>query len=84
VVYPVLIDAAGGCPPEDVGDPPGYEEFLEAMADPAHEWHAELCEWFGDRFDPHTIDLAEVQQELLKLGKKWVRKPRQRSARSSP
>ena len=84
VVYPVLVDAAGRCPPEDVGGPPGYEEFLEAMADPAHERHAELCEWFGATFDPHAIDLGEIQQELFKLGKKWVRKPSRKSARPSP
>ena len=29
-----LIEAIGRCPPEDVGGPPGYEEFLAALADP--------------------------------------------------
>jgi hypothetical protein len=32
-LYPRLLDASGRCPPEDIGGPPGYAEFLEAMAD---------------------------------------------------
>jgi hypothetical protein len=39
IIYPSLIDAAGRCPPEDVGGWPGYEEFLAAMADPKHQRH---------------------------------------------
>lgn len=27
-------------PPEDVGGPPGYDEFLAALADPRHPDHA--------------------------------------------
>ena len=44
---PPLPDAKveGRCPPEDVGGPLGYEEFLEAIADPHHDRHAELHEW---------------------------------------
>jgi len=34
VGYPRLIEAAGRCPPEDVGGPWGYAEFLEAISDP--------------------------------------------------
>jgi hypothetical protein len=37
----------GRCPPEDVGGPWGYQAFREALADPAHERHAELAEWWG-------------------------------------
>lgn len=40
--YPVLLDARGRCPPEDVGGPWGYDEFLEALADPDHESHADM------------------------------------------
>lgn len=35
----------GGGPrtPEDVGGPPGYMDFLQAMLDPKHEQHADYC-----------------------------------------
>ena len=39
--YPVLIDAKGRCPPEDVGGPPGYAELLNVRANPKHKRHAE-------------------------------------------
>ena len=31
---PMCIAGANACPPEDVGDPHGYADFLEAIADP--------------------------------------------------
>ena len=34
--YPQLVEATGRCPPEDIGGPPGYEEYLEAIKDPSH------------------------------------------------
>src|SRR5690242_19255324 len=34
MAYPCLIEAAGRCPPEDVGGPWGYRDFLDAIADP--------------------------------------------------
>ena len=36
---PVCSAGAWACPPEDCGGVPGYEGFLEAIRDPAHEEH---------------------------------------------
>jgi hypothetical protein len=74
VAYPRLLDASGRCPPEDVGGPWGYEEYLEAMANPKHERHAEMVEWGGPDFDPKVVDVAGIERELAKLGKRWLRK----------
>jgi len=52
LTYPLLIDAVGRCPPEDVGGPWGYTEFLEAIADPKHESHAEMVQWAGEALIP--------------------------------
>jgi len=52
LTYPFLIEAKGRCPPEDVGGPPGYAEFLEAIRDPEHERHDECKTWIGEVFDP--------------------------------
>jgi hypothetical protein len=71
--YPLLIAAVGRCPPEDVGGPPGYEEFLAAMADPDHERHAEMIEWQGETFDPHNVDPAEIDRALQKTARSWAR-----------
>ena len=71
--YPLLIEAVGRCPPEDVGGPPGFEEFLAAMADPDHERHAEMTEWHGDAFDPHNVDRAEIDRALQETARSWTR-----------
>jgi len=60
LLYPRLIEAKGRCPPEDVGGPWGYAEFLEAIGDPKHERHRELKEWFVDDFDPHVVDVDRL------------------------
>ena len=52
--------AAGACPPEDVGGPWGYGDFLDAIGDPQHDRHDELLEWIGGSFDPAAFDAAET------------------------
>jgi hypothetical protein len=71
VAYPRLLGASGRCPPEDVGGPWGYQEYLEAMADPGHERHAEMVAWRGPDFDPKVVDVAAIERELAKLAKGW-------------
>ena len=73
VSYPVLIEALGRCPPEDVGGPSGYEEFLAALADPDHERHAEMVEWHGETFDPTAVDLVELDRALQDTARSWNR-----------
>jgi len=75
--YPFLLAAAGRCPPEDVGGPSGYAEYLEALADPNHERHAEMLEWRGAAFDPAKISIADLDLALEDLARKWskTRKP---------
>ena len=58
--YPRCVDGARRCPPEDCGGVPGYADFLEAIADPSHEAHAEMLEWCGGAFDPAAFDAQAV------------------------
>ena len=53
----------------------GYDEMLEALADPAHERHAEIREWVGDDFDPHAFDAEPLRDNVAALVKRWSRKP---------
>jgi hypothetical protein len=55
------------CPPEDVGGPPGYAHFLEAIQDPEYASHEELLEWCGGGFDPERFDLSSVNRKLKRL-----------------
>jgi hypothetical protein len=65
VRYPRCLDGARSGPPEDVGGGPGYEEYLEALADPDHERHEELLGWRGP-FDPEKFDLKLINRRLAR------------------
>jgi len=67
VKYPRCIDGKRACPPEDCGGPWGYGDFLDALADPKHEQHADMVEWIGGEFDPENFDLEEVNRLLRGL-----------------
>jgi hypothetical protein len=75
VLYPRLIEAKGRCPPEDVGGPWGYAEFLETIADPAHERHREIKDWYADDFSPHVVDIDWLAEDVADLAQNWSRKP---------
>lgn len=81
VLYPRLIEISGRCPPEDVGGPWGYAEFLDAIKDSRHERHAEFTEWIGDHYDPDAVDPEWLTEEVANLAKKWSRKPKAKRPR---
>ncbi len=60
ITYPICVDGARACPPEDCGGTWGYEEFLEAIMDPNHERHEELLNWIGGDFDPEGFDIKDI------------------------
>lgn len=59
--YPICRAGARRCPPEDVGGPHGYHEFLRAIRNPRHEEHDSCLEWVGGAFDPTDFDPARVR-----------------------
>lgn len=54
--YPVFIDGERRAPPEDVGGPPGFMDFLEAISRRAHPRHKDMARWYGGPF--HQTDFA--------------------------
>lgn len=65
--YPVCLDGAGACPPEDCGGLGGYYDILEALQNPDHPEHENYCEWMPDDFDPAEFDLDRVSMRLSSL-----------------
>ncbi len=79
--YPRLLDAERSCPPEDCGGPPGYADYLEAIADPKHESHKEMIDWRGPDFDPTAVDDAAIRKRLDALAKRLTRRSVKRAKR---
>ncbi len=64
--YPLCLVGERACPPEDVGGPWGYADYLAALADPENEQHDELLEWRGP-FDPEAFDPKKATREMRKV-----------------
>jgi hypothetical protein len=71
VKYPVCVEGARACPPEDCGGIWGYADFLESIQDPDNERHEELLEWIGGDFDPEKFDRAKATKEMRKGLPDW-------------
>jgi hypothetical protein len=59
--YPICVGGGFACPPEEVGGPVGYQQFLSALRDPQHREHQACVSWVGRRFDLEFFDLARVE-----------------------
>jgi Plasmid pRiA4b ORF-3-like protein len=66
----LLINGARRGPLEDSGGFPGYEEIMDALADPSHPDHAAYSAWVADitgsdaPFDPAFLDITAINQAL--------------------
>lgn len=61
------LDGARCCPPEDVGGPHGYFEFLRVLFAPEAEEREEqhhLKRWSGGKFDSERFDLAKTNKAV--------------------
>jgi hypothetical protein len=68
--YPLCLEGARACPPEDVGGAYGYQEYLEALVDPNHERHEEFMEW-GGRFKSEKFDTEAASKRMRRGLPNW-------------
>ena len=59
---------------EDVGSLSGFEEFLEAMADPNHPEHEAMTTWYGRPFDPADINEERIRRRLAAIARRRQRR----------
>jgi hypothetical protein len=71
---PILLAGERRCPPEDVGSLSGFEEFLEATADPNHPEHEATITWYGGPFDPADIDENRINTRLAVIARRRLRR----------
>jgi hypothetical protein len=60
---PLCVAGENAGPPDDVGGPHRYIEFLDSIADRSHEEHEENLLWIGGVFDPKGFDLNRLNRD---------------------
>lgn len=64
-----LVDGQRACPPEDVGGPHGYAEFVKVIQDaPASPQARDNLLWVGGSFDPDAFERRSANAALLRMG----------------
>lgn len=61
--YPTLLEGEGMAPPEDVGGPAGYEEFLKIYHNPKHPEYLSIHAW-AEKKGYLPLDQDEVNDRL--------------------
>jgi hypothetical protein len=63
----MCISGENAGPPEDVGGPPGYLDFIEAMHNPRHPQYADYLRWWSGPFDPRGFSINAANMAIRKL-----------------
>jgi hypothetical protein len=66
------LPASRACPPEDVGGPSGYQQFLDPLReDPDSEEACDYRRWAGNNFYAEPFDRRATNAALLRMA--WNR-----------
>ncbi len=66
IIYPICVDGAMNCPPDDCGGIFGFYEMLKILKQPKHEEYKSYLMWLGGKYDPEKFDLKKVNKMLGK------------------
>jgi hypothetical protein len=64
---PVCLAGERRCPPEDVGGPSGYEEFLKVIFEPGHMEFKQFRGWAGGQFHAEEFLIEAVNAALERM-----------------
>jgi hypothetical protein len=62
--YPLCLEGARACPPEDVGGVMSYADFLRAISDPDDDQHEQFLTWVGGQFDPESFSPVAATRRM--------------------
>ena len=65
--WPLCLTGENACPPEDIGGPSGFADFVQSMADPEDDDHFENWNWYGGPFDPKGFDVNTTNARIRNL-----------------
>jgi len=69
--YPLCVEGARACPPEDIGGTSGYQDFLASLRDEDSDDHEDSLRWIGGRFRPEEFDPAKVTRRMRRGLPNW-------------
>jgi Plasmid pRiA4b ORF-3-like protein len=64
---PIYIGGANACPPDDIGGPYSYPDFVDAITNPSHPEHQAMLDWHGGPFDPAAINPDAIDRRLQQI-----------------
>jgi hypothetical protein len=72
--YPICLDGERACPPEDIGGPPGYEQFVELLqtispADRDLLLHEDIRAYEPEFFEPTLVKFDNSNRRLNRIFK---------------
>ena len=67
VDYPVFVGGERRAPPEDVGGPSGFMDFVEAISKRSHPQYKDMVRWYGGPFHPTDFGAAEITSRVREL-----------------
>jgi hypothetical protein len=71
---PVCLDGKRRCPPEDVGGPHGYQEFLDVIFEPGHDEFEHYRVRAGNAVHAEDFDVKAVNETLDRM--RWPKRHR--------
>ena len=71
---PICIGGQRRCPPEDVGGPHGYQEFLEVIFQPGHEEFEHFRQWAGNPVHAEEFSVTAANEILDRM--RWPKRHR--------
>lgn len=68
--YPICLEGARACPPEDIGGVWGYDELIAALRNKRSKRHKEVLNWLGP-YNAEEFDPEEASNTMRKGLPEW-------------